>query len=77
MSLTLMNKEIKPVWEGGQGKYFKIVGFRLDEELSYKYQTQHVSQQIGRSRDPKIQICLLPIQLIQGPLVCIKFIQLY
>ena len=32
---------------------------------------------IGRSRDPQIQICLLPIQLIQCPFECIKFIQLY
>ena len=49
MSLTLMNKEIERVWEGGQEKYFKIVGLRLDEELSYKYQVQHVSQQIAQA----------------------------
>ena len=46
MNLTLMNKKIERVWEGGQEKFFKLVGVRLDEDLSFKYQVHHVSQQI-------------------------------
>lgn len=49
MKLYLMGSEIERCWEGGNEHYFKLVGIRLDEGLTYRYQVEHVRQKIAQS----------------------------
>ena len=49
MKLYLMGNEIERCWEGGSEPYFKLVGIRLDEGLTYRYQINHVRQKIAQS----------------------------
>ena len=49
MKLFLMGNEIERCWEGGNEKFFKLVGIRLDEGLTYRYQIAHVRQKVAQS----------------------------
>ena len=46
IKIKINNKEVKEITQSNDEKYFKFLGFRLDNNLSWKHHIEHVSNKL-------------------------------